>query len=108
MATTMIHVLAMLHAGIEGIEGLRDYESRVIPIMSMHGGRLLSAFRPNGNEHPEIPDEIHLIEFPSEEAFQSYRSDPEVARLAERRGVAISKTAIYVSQELLDYKDGKS
>ena len=107
MTKNMIHVLAMLHAGNEGIEGLQDYESRVIPIMSAHGGRLLSAFRPKGSEHPEIPDEIHLIEFPSEEAFQAYRSDPEVARLAERRGVVISKTAIYVSEELLDYKGGK-
>ena len=108
MATTMIHVLAMLHAGSEGIEGLQDYESRAIPIMKMHGGRVLSAFRPEGHEHPEIPDEIHLIEFPSEEAFQSFRSDSQVARLAERRALAISKTVIYRSEELLDYKDGKS
>ena len=108
MATTMIHILAMLHAGSEGIEGLHDYESRVVPIMKMHGGRVLSAFKPKGHEHPEIPDEIHLIEFPSEAAFQSYRSDSEVARLAERRGLAISKTVIYTSEELLDYEDGKS
>ena len=108
MATTMIHVLAMLHAGIEGIDGLHDYESRVIPIMRMHGGRILSAFRPRGHEHPECPDEIHLIEFPSDESFQSYRNDPEVARLAEMRGVKISKTTIYVSEGVLDYSDEMS
>lgn len=108
MATTMIHILAMLHAGSEGIEGLRDYETRVIPVMKMHGGRLLSAFRPKGHEREECPDEIHLIEFPSDEAFQSYRTDPRVARLAELRGVTISKTEIYVSEELLEYTDESS
>lgn len=102
----MIHVLAMLHAGPEGVEGLRSYETRVIPILRRHGGRLLSAFKPQGNDDPEHPDEVHLIEFPSEDAFQSYRGDPEVTRLSELRAIAISKSTIYVSEELVDYPDG--
>ena len=101
----MIHILAMLHAGLEGVEGLRAYEARVIPIMREHGGRVLSAFKPEGHEHPDCPDEIHLIEFPSDEAFQSYRDDPQITRLAEMRGISISKTSVYLSEELIDYSD---
>jgi uncharacterized protein (DUF1330 family) len=99
----VIHILAMLHAGAEGIESLRDYERKVLPILEEHGGKLLSAFTPRGHDHPECPDEIHLIEFPSDEAFQSYRSDERVAKLSEMRGACISKTVVHVSKEMVSY-----
>ena len=51
----------------------------------------------------EAPDEIHLIEFPSEHAFEAYRCDPEVVALADRRKHAVSNTEVFVSVEMLDY-----
>ena len=99
----MIHVLAIIHAGTNGSEGLQNYEAKVIPILEEHGGRLLSAFKPRGHENSECPDEIHLIEFPSEESFDSYRADPRVQALSEYRRSVISETTVYVSDELVSY-----
>jgi uncharacterized protein (DUF1330 family) len=99
----MIHVLAIIHAGENGTEELQKYEAQVMPILEKHGGKLLSAFKPRGHENGDSPDEIHLIEFPSQEAFQSYRADPGVAALSECRQSAISETTVYVSEQFVSY-----
>jgi uncharacterized protein (DUF1330 family) len=99
----MIHILAMLHAGAGGVKSLRAYERKVMPILEEHGGKLLSAFTPQGHDQPECPDEVHLLEFPSDEAFQSYLSDERVTGLSEMRGVAIAKAVVYVSKEIVSY-----
>jgi uncharacterized protein (DUF1330 family) len=104
----MIHVLAMIHAGAGGIQGVRDYESSVVPVMRDHGGRLLSAFRPRNQGDSDCPGEIHLIEFPSDRAFEAYRSDPRVSALSGVRQRAISRTTVFVSEELVAYSsDGR-
>ena len=55
----MIHILIMISAGAGGPDAIRQYESKVVPIIREYGGKMLSAFRPLKNP----PDEIHLIEF---------------------------------------------
>ena len=99
----MIHVLAIIHARKKGTGALRDYEAKVIPVLEEHGGKLLAAFKPRGHENSEYPDEIHLIEFPSEDAFQSYRADPRVAALSEYRRAAIAETKVFISEEIINY-----
>jgi len=99
----MIHVLAMISAGEDGVESLRSYEAQVLPIMRSHGGRLLSAFVPRRDDR-NTPDEIHLLEFPSDESFAAYRADPGVQALAAQRARAIASTVVYVSAEVIDYQ----
>jgi uncharacterized protein (DUF1330 family) len=68
------------------------------------GGELVAAFKPaNPDNTPDIPDEIHLLRFPSHTAFDAYRNSPETAALAPKRTAAICKTVIFLSEEILDY-----
>ena len=99
----MIHVLVMLTAVKDGRRQLYEYESKVVPILEAHGGRILSAFRPALDGETPGPDEIHLIEFPSLESLASYQSDPRVAELASVRNEAIARTQVYVSSEFVPY-----
>ena len=48
--------------------------------------------RTGQEDSPEIPFEIHLVSFPSEEQFAAYRADPELVSLATDRESAIRKT----------------
>lgn len=99
----MVHVLVMLTAGEGGLAALRAYETQVLPVLQAHGGHLLSAFEPQSDGSVPGPDEIHLIEFPSEQAFQAYRNDARVAELADARAQAIGATVLYVSRAMVDY-----
>ena len=94
----------MMHVGAGGIRALREYESKVIPILKEHGGELVSAFTPQNSNDPECPDEVHLITFPSEEAFQSYRADNRILSLSGLRDASLSKTQLLVSKEIIEYR----
>lgn len=55
-----------------GVQQFQGYESGVIPLFARHGGRLERRLR----TEDELT-EVHVIWFPSEEAFLAYRGDPD-------------------------------
>ena len=60
------------------------YEARVLPLLPRHGAALQARLR-----HPERLGETHLLRFPSPEALEAYRDDPDrraAAPLLERSG----------------------
>jgi uncharacterized protein (DUF1330 family) len=59
----------------DGIAAFNDYESKVLPLLANHGGVLQRRLRTDDGG-----TEVHLVWFPSEAHFQSYRNDPERAR----------------------------
>ena len=59
----------------EGVILFQQYESRVLPLLAEHGGRLERRLR--GNEGTV---EVHIVWFPAPEDFARYRAD---ARRAE-------------------------
>ena len=98
-----MQILAMLYAGADGLDGLRAFERQAIPILREHGGTLVRAFEPEAAGTGDTPHEIHLLEFPSSEAFAAYRSDPRLAALSELRERGISRTVVYVSARDVEY-----
>ena len=99
----------MLYAGEHGVSALRAYESKAIPILREHGGQLLSAFTPAPSSNQEqvsaMPDEVHVIEFPSAEQFERYCADSRVAALRNERAEAIANSVVFVSGYFVDYVD---
>lgn len=72
------------------------YEHKAVHIMQRYGGIVRKVVRashtdpsPNGQ-----PFEVHVLAFPSLDAFHAYRADPELAALATERNAAISRTEI--------------
>jgi hypothetical protein len=49
-------------------------------------------FTPADGDHP---DEVHIVTFPDQAAFERYRLDPELAALAESRRKAIRLTTVW-------------
>ena len=54
-----------------GLRRFRAHEDQVLPLLNEHGGRLQRRLR---NELGTV--ELHIVSFPSDVAFQKYRSDP--------------------------------
>jgi uncharacterized protein (DUF1330 family) len=100
MLLITVHLFA--HEG--NITALHDFEQEALTVIREFGGELLVAFKPaNPDKSPEIPDEIHLLQFPSHEAFDAYRQSPKTAALAPKRAAAIRKTVVYFSEEVVTY-----
>ncbi|AEF40967.1 hypothetical protein [Hoyosella subflava] len=54
----------------DGIESFVRYEEIVLPLLTEHGGHLEQRLR-----SPDGLREVHVLWFPSPEAFEEYRSD---------------------------------
>jgi len=68
-----------------GKEGMFDeFEAVSIPLIHKHGGELLLRVRPAPEAviagSLELPHEIHLVRFPSDEAFSRFAADEERQR----------------------------
>jgi uncharacterized protein (DUF1330 family) len=76
------------------------YEHKAARIMQRYGGVVQKVVR-IGNAVPsskEQPFEVHVLGFPSLDAFHSYRADPELAGLAAERSAAILRTDILLGE----------
>ncbi len=78
----------------DGVAAFQTYESRVLPLLGRHGGRLDRRLRTADSRV-----EVHVISFASRAGYESYMADPE--RMAHRELLA----DVDVSQRILDVHD---
>lgn len=69
---------------------LAEYEDRVLELLLAHGARVLQRVR--AIDPRSQPLEVHVLEFPSEEALEDYMQDPDRVALSELRDRAIAHT----------------
>jgi uncharacterized protein (DUF1330 family) len=89
----MTVTLCVLLTPVGGKEAeLVAYEDRVLPMLARHGGHMISRVRraDGGND----PYEVHLIDFPDDDAVAAYLEDPERLALSDMRDEAVLATRI--------------
>lgn len=72
---------------VKRVDTFERYESLVLPLLDDHGGRLERRLR-----SPDRLTEVHIVSFPSREAFTAYREDPrrgEHSHLLAESGAAV-------------------
>jgi uncharacterized protein (DUF1330 family) len=88
-----INLCVLLWANDGGHRELVDYEDAVLALLPDAGGRVVQRVRTQG-EPTVQPYEVHLLEFPSEQALDAYMQDPRRLALHDRRDRAIARTEI--------------
>ncbi len=76
------------------------FETSAFAIIARHGGTLARRLALRDGLGSDAPNEMHVVTFPSREAYESYRSDPELAALAALRARAIVRTVIWEGVDL--------
>lgn len=98
----MIEIIALLEVNDKA--SFKEFESKAIKIMEKYNGKVISAFRPDEKESTlKNIFEVHYLEFPDIDAFNSYKADPDHNKLKDLRSLAISKTSVIVSGEKIVY-----
>ena len=95
-------VLLSVHPGHEF--EFEQFESAAALIMQRYGGKLERRLGRTPQSDSSQPDEVHIITFPDQEAFQRYRADTDLASLANLRASAIRQTTIWHGADLGDFK----
>ncbi|SDY16013.1 Acetyltransferases, including N-acetylases of ribosomal proteins [Modestobacter sp. DSM 44400] len=67
-----VTVVAVLDVPPEGVQAFQRYESRVLPLLARHDGWLDRRLR-----SADGTTEVHVLSFPSDEAYRGYLADSE-------------------------------
>ena len=92
-ADMSVNLCVLLWATADGHTDLVAYEDAVLALLPDHGAQVLQRVRTQG-EPTDQPYEVHLLEFPSEEALDEYLRDPRRLAIADQRDRAIARTEI--------------
>lgn len=100
----MVYITQLIYIK-EGQEDVfEQFEFIAIPIIAKYSGRLLLRMRPEKDAYIEnnidIPYEIHLIEFVSDEQFMRFMQDEERKRFLHLKNQSI-KTSLLIKGEKL-------
>ena len=88
--------LVYVHPGKEAV--FDEFEAIAIRLIGRHGGELLLRLRPTPGDviagSIDLPYEIHLIRFPSDEALASFTADPERQRLLHLKNDSVRSSLV--------------
>src|SRR5262249_28776011 len=99
LLNTELTLVVVLFVHADRRAEFEQFESRAVEIMKRHGGRIERRIRCSGRDDASEPDEVHIVTFPTEAAFERYRRDPDVLALASLRTGAIRETIIWKGVE---------
>jgi uncharacterized protein (DUF1330 family) len=88
----------------EAIEAFRRFERAAARIMAQHGGAIERAVVLRADANATLLREIHIVTFPDDEAFEAYRSDPQLRDLVALRDACVVATEILVGEEGPSYR----
>jgi uncharacterized protein (DUF1330 family) len=94
MNSLQVVVRLWIHPGQQS--AFESYERKAVQIMRRYGGSVQQTVRTTeaAPSPTDPPFEVHVLEFPSVDAFHSYRSDAELAVLSAERAAVISRTEV--------------
>ena len=73
----MIYITQLIYINEEMEDIFEQFETVAIPIIAKYGGELLLRTRPGSvvQAGTEVPYEIHLVSFPSDDHFERFKLD---------------------------------
>ena len=80
----MIYLTQLIYLKPGGEAAFEEFEAHAIPIIARYGGELVLRIRPTADTvieaAGEVPYEIHVVSFPSADAFEDFKRDEERKR----------------------------
>jgi uncharacterized protein (DUF1330 family) len=99
-------LVAILTVRREALDRFRAFERHAAAVMARHGGRIerTVVVAPEGS--PDLVKEVHIVTFPDERAFATYREDPRRGELAHLRDASVVHAEVLVGEDGPDYGAG--
>lgn len=94
----MIYIAQLIYLQPGKEKEFLKFESKVIPLMKEHGGKIIQRIRPNEQAFIEgeekKPYEIHIVTFPDYDALEAYGDDPKRTKYLKLREASIESTLL--------------
>jgi len=92
-------LVALLTVRKDALEAFRAFQTHAAVVMSDYGGRIERTVVARPENTPDVVIEIHVLSFPSDEAFSAYRRDGRLGQLEHLRKQSVVRTELYVGEE---------
>ncbi len=86
-------------------EEFETFERSAFSIIDRHGGSLVRRLALRDGMGSDVPNELHVVSFPSRDAYVGYRADPELTSLSALRARAVLRTVIWEGVDLPPFGD---
>ena len=100
----MIHITQLIYVKKGKEEIFHEFEEIAIPTILKYNGRLTLRIRPNENtvieNNIEVPYEIHLVEFESQEDFDNFMLDEERKKFLHLKDESIESAILIQGVQL--------
>jgi uncharacterized protein (DUF1330 family) len=96
--SSRLTIVALLHLHTGKSREFDEFEAQAARIMARHGGRIERRIRLRHSD-AAAPDELHVVTFPDEASFESYRDDPETRAAAALRATLVRETVVWLGWE---------
>ena len=95
----MIYITQLIYIKEDQEDTFHRFEDVAIPIIQKYNGKLLLRIRPNPAEiieaNVDVPYEIHLVEFVSQNDFENFKQDKERLKFLHLKEQSI-KSAVMI------------
>jgi hypothetical protein len=94
----MIYITQLVYVKPGATKTFEVFEQVAIPLISRYRGQLLLRIRPDNSTfiggEIELPYEIHLVSFPSEQDFEDFGKDPERASMLHLKEASVDRIVL--------------
>jgi len=80
-------------------QSFRQFEQTAARIMARYGGAIRHTVVIDGQSPSETFMEVHIVTFPTTQAFEHYRADAELAQAAPLRQTSVIHTEILIGTD---------
>jgi antibiotic biosynthesis monooxygenase (ABM) superfamily enzyme len=99
METRLTLVVSLfIHPGREA--EFEQFESAAAAIMQRYAGKIERRIACASQAGQDRPHELHIVTFPDQQSFDRFRSDADLAALADLRARAIRETTVWPGVDL--------
>lgn len=100
----MIYITQLIYV-IPGKEDVFDeFEEMAIPAILKYNGRLTLRIRPDKNSiienNIEIPYEVHMVEFDSEQDFENFKNDEDRKKFLHLKELSVRSSVLIKGEKL--------
>ena len=81
-------------------DAARAYEDEVLALLPDHGARVIYRGHRTAGQDPTLPVEVHLLWFPSQEAFQAFLADVRRHAAFDRHGEVFTQKVVVELDEV--------
>jgi uncharacterized protein (DUF1330 family) len=99
-------LVAILTVRRQALEQFRAFERHAAEVMRRHGGRIERTVVAAVDGRPDLVKEIHIVTFPSEQAFSDYRNDERLTPFVHLREQSVVHTELLVGEDGPSYGGG--